>query len=84
MGRSPYTGMYSGPVFWLTLLNYDAFNALGKFEPSRDNIFNRLKGAWASTLGLSSLLTRLNKKIKSPVSRLGGGLGIAKGNHGGG
>lgn len=64
MGRSPYTGMYSGPVFWLTLLNYDSFNALCKFEPRRDNIFNRLKGVWASTLGLSSLLTRLNEKIK--------------------
>ncbi|MGU0820629.1 transposase [Pseudomonas aeruginosa] len=34
------------------LLNYDAFNALGKFEPGRDNIFNRLEEAWASALGL--------------------------------
>lgn len=34
------------------LLNYDAFNALGKFEPGRDNMFNRLEGAWASALGL--------------------------------
>jgi len=35
------------------LLNYDAFNALGKFEPGRDNMFNRLVEAWASALGLS-------------------------------
>ncbi|MEA3172408.1 MAG: hypothetical protein QOI97_5356 [Pseudomonas sp.] len=31
----------------------DAFNALGKFEPGRDNMFNRLVEAWASALGLS-------------------------------
>jgi hypothetical protein len=35
------------------LLNYDAFNALGKIESGRDNMFNRLEGAWASALGLS-------------------------------
>lgn len=34
------------------LLNYDAFNALGKFEIGRDNMFNRLQQAWASALGL--------------------------------
>lgn len=34
------------------LLNYDAFNALGKFETGRDNMFNRLEEAWASALGL--------------------------------
>ena len=34
------------------LLNYDAFNALGKLESGRDNMFNRLEGAWASALGL--------------------------------
>lgn len=34
------------------LLNQDAFNALGKFESGRDNIFNRLEEAWASALGL--------------------------------
>lgn len=34
------------------LLNYDAFNALGKFEAGRDNMFNRLEEAWASALGL--------------------------------
>lgn len=34
------------------LLNYDAFNALGRFEPGRDNMFNRLEEAWASALGL--------------------------------
>jgi hypothetical protein len=37
----------------LILLNRDAFNALGKFEPGRDNIFNRLVEAWASALRLS-------------------------------
>lgn len=35
------------------LLNYDAFCALGKFEPGRDNIFNRLQEALASALSLS-------------------------------
>lgn len=35
------------------LLNYDAFNALGKIESGRDNMFNRLEGAWASALGMS-------------------------------
>ncbi|MNU38763.1 inovirus Gp2 family protein [uncultured Pseudomonas sp.] len=35
------------------LLNYDAFNSLGKFELGRDNMFNRLGEAWASALGLS-------------------------------
>ena len=35
------------------LLNFDAFNAIGKFEAGRDNIFNRLEQAWASALGLS-------------------------------
>ncbi len=35
------------------LLNFDAFNALGKFETGRDNMFNRLEQAWASALGLS-------------------------------
>ncbi|PTU00118.1 inovirus Gp2 family protein [Pseudomonas sp. HMWF031] len=34
------------------LLNYDAFNALGKFELGRDNMFNRLVEAWASALCL--------------------------------
>jgi hypothetical protein len=37
----------------LILLNRDAFNALGKFEPGRDNIFNRLVEAWASALRIS-------------------------------
>lgn len=31
-------------------LNHDAFNSLGKFEGGRDNMFNRLQGAWASAL----------------------------------
>ena len=34
------------------LLNYDAYCALGKFSPGRDNMFNRLQDAWASALGL--------------------------------
>ncbi len=38
---------------FLILLNRDAFHRLGKFEPGRDNIFNRLVGAWASALRLS-------------------------------
>lgn len=37
----------------LILLNRDAFHRLGKFEPGRDNIFNRLVEAWASALRLS-------------------------------
>ncbi len=37
----------------LILLNRDAFHKLGKFEPGRDNIFNRLVEAWASALRLS-------------------------------
>lgn len=35
------------------LLNFDAFNALGKFEAGRDNMFNRLEQAWASALGVA-------------------------------
>lgn len=35
------------------LLNRDAFNSLGWFTSERDNMFNRLEGAWASALGLS-------------------------------
>lgn len=34
-------------------LNYDAFNALGKYESGRDNVFYRLQDAWASALALS-------------------------------
>ncbi|MBK5549087.1 inovirus Gp2 family protein [Pseudomonas sp. TH03] len=46
-------GQYGKPHHHLAiLLNYDAFNALGKFEPGRDNMFNRLVEAWASALGL--------------------------------
>lgn len=37
---------------FVIFLNYDAFCALGKFVPDRDNIFNRLNDAWASALGL--------------------------------
>jgi len=35
------------------LLNYDAFNTLGRFETGRDNLFNDLQEAWASALGWS-------------------------------
>jgi hypothetical protein len=40
------------------LLNYDAFNALGKIESGRDNMFNRLERAWASALGMSGEAVR--------------------------
>jgi hypothetical protein len=33
-------------------LNYDAFCSIGKFEPGRENMFNRLQEAWSSALGL--------------------------------
>jgi len=47
-------GQHGRPHHHLAIfLNYDAFNALGKFAPGRDNIFNRLEQAWASALGLS-------------------------------
>ena len=46
-------GLHGRPHYHVAfLLNYDAFNALGKFEPGRDNMFNRLEEAWASALGL--------------------------------
>jgi len=35
------------------LLNADAFNCLGYFEVGRDNLFNRVMGAWASALGVN-------------------------------
>ena len=38
---------------FVIFLNYDAFCALGKFEPGRNNIFNRLNESWASALGCS-------------------------------
>ncbi len=44
-------GTYGRPHYhFVFLLNYDAFNALGKFESGRDNMFNRLQDAWASAL----------------------------------
>jgi hypothetical protein len=47
-------GQHGKPHYHLAiLLNRDAFTALGKFEAGRDNMFNRLAGAWASALGLS-------------------------------
>lgn len=36
----------------LLLLNRDAFNALGKFDLERDNLYSRLVSAWASALGV--------------------------------
>lgn len=36
------------------LMNYDAFRTLGKFDPGRDTMFNRLQDAWASALCLSA------------------------------
>lgn len=46
-------GQHGKPHYHLAiLLNRDAFTALGKFEAGRDNMFNRLEGAWASALGL--------------------------------
>ena len=45
-------GQHGRPHYHLAFfLNYDAFNALGKFEIGRDNMFNRLQQAWASALG---------------------------------
>ena len=47
-------GLYGRPHYHMAiLLNFEAFNSLGKFEPGRDNMFNRLTQAWASALGLS-------------------------------
>jgi len=47
-------GAFGKPHYhFLILLNRDAFTTLGNFEPGRDNIFNRLVGAWASALRLS-------------------------------
>ncbi len=46
-------GQLGRPHYHLAiLLNYDAFCSLGRFSPGRDNMFNRLQGAWASALGL--------------------------------
>ncbi|MWK54648.1 inovirus-type Gp2 protein [Pseudomonas otitidis] len=46
-------GLHGRPHYHVAfLLNFDAFNALGKFETGRDNMFNRLEEAWASALGL--------------------------------
>ena len=39
---------------FMFFLNRDAFHKLGKYELGRDNIYNRLIGAWASALGLDS------------------------------
>ncbi len=37
---------------FLLLLNRDAFHTLGKFEVGRDNLFNRIRKAWNTALGL--------------------------------
>lgn len=39
------------------LLNYDAYNCLGKFELGRDNMFNKIVEAWASALKMDSLIS---------------------------
>lgn len=53
------------------LLNQDAFSALGKFEPGRDNMFNRLAEAWASALGLPVEAVRGLVEIpRNPLYRL--------------
>lgn len=36
------------------LLNADAYNWLGRFQSERENMANRVFGAWASALGLTS------------------------------
>ncbi|WP_394560458.1 inovirus Gp2 family protein [Aquipseudomonas alcaligenes] len=46
-------GQHGRPHYHMAFfLNFDAFNALGRFEAGRDNMFNRLEQAWASALGL--------------------------------
>ncbi|MCS3472590.1 hypothetical protein M2401_006355 [Pseudomonas sp. JUb42] len=45
-------GQHGTPHYHLAiLLNGDAFCALGKFEPDRKNMFNRLVESWNSALG---------------------------------
>ena len=46
-------GQHGYPHYHLAIiLNRDAYCALSKFESGRDNMFNRLQGAWASALVL--------------------------------
>jgi hypothetical protein len=46
-------GQHGRPHYHLAiLLNKDAFCALGRFSPGRENMFNRLHEAWASALNL--------------------------------
>ena len=48
-----HRGQHGRPHYHMAvLLNYDAYCALGRFSPGRDNMFNRLQDAWASALGL--------------------------------
>ena len=62
-------GQHGQPHYHLAiLLNYDAFNALGKFESGRDNMFNRLEEAWASALGLPVEAVRGLVEIPSNAS----------------
>lgn len=53
------------------LLNLDAYNSLGCFEPDRDNMFNRVHSAWASALGmLPEQASGLVHIPKNPMYRL--------------
>ena len=38
---------------FVIFLNRDAFNSLGRYEQSRDNLYNRILEAWASALGIA-------------------------------
>jgi len=39
---------------FVTFLNRDAFNSLGRYERGRDNLFNRISEAWASALDITA------------------------------
>jgi len=48
-------GQHARPHYhFVIFLNYDAYCSLGKFTTGRDNMFNRLQGAWASALSLQT------------------------------
>lgn len=65
-------GHYGRPHFHLVIfLNNDAFSTLGRYEPGRENMFNRLQEAWASALGLSvNFVTGLVEIPSFPYYRL--------------
>lgn len=47
-------GRHGRPHYHFTvLLNRDAYRVMGKYEVGRDNLYNRILGAWAYTLGMS-------------------------------